>query len=117
MQATICVSRMLKLPSLHGNGRRKLDEFDLAQGYPASAYVGGGTKVLGAFEEHTHGDGDAMLPPMTQKALRPEVWDATGHVRGLGAHMACLPSRARLRNRGCDWLRPAYSVISRAREA
>ena len=90
VQPTVRISRMITLPSLHGSGGRKLDEFDLAQGYPASSYVGGETKVCAAFEHHTHGDGDAKLPPITQKALRPQVWDATGHLRGRGAHMPLL---------------------------
>lgn len=90
VQPTISVSRMLTLPSLHGSGGRKLDEFENVQGYPASAYLGGESAILAAFEDHTHGDGDAMLPPITQKALRPKVWDATGHLHGKGAHMPLL---------------------------
>ena len=90
VQPTISVTRTLTLPSLRGSGGRKLDEFENVQGYPASAYLGGESAIEAAFEDHTHGDGEAMLPPITQKALRPKVWDATGHLHSKGGHMPLL---------------------------
>ena len=84
---------MLRLPVLRDDRAHKLDEFKLAQGYPASAYLGGEPKILAAFQDqrcNTHGDGVAELAHIKQKALRPEVWDATGHLKGHGAHMPLL---------------------------
>ena len=37
-----------------------------------------------------YGDEEALLPHIKQKAIRPEVWDATGHLSGRGAHMPVL---------------------------
>ena len=90
VQPTVSVSRMFTLPSLRGSGGRKLAEFEKVQGYPASSYLGGESAILAAFEDHTHGDGDAVLPPITQKTLRREVWDATGCLHHGGAHMPLL---------------------------
>ena len=91
------LSRLLTVPILRGDGAqsvwlKELDEFEVAQGYAASSYLGGEPKILAAFQHEspsTHGGGD-ILPHIKQKALRPEVWNAAGGLRGHGAHMPLL---------------------------
>ena len=88
------VTRLLSLGVLRDEGTTELDIFQEAQGYKASAYLGGESAILEAFQNEdsgTRGGGDAhQLPKVTQKALKPEVWDAPGGLLGRGAHMPLL---------------------------
>ena len=86
------ISRLLRQAALRGIGARDLDEFEDAHGYPSSSYLGGEEKILAVYQDErpaTHGSGEC-LPHIKQKALRPQVWDATGHLQGRGAHMPLL---------------------------
>ena len=85
-------SRLLTVPTLRGEGAKNLQAFDIMQGYKATAYQGGEQKILAAYGDtvgYTHGDGDS-LPHIKQKALQTQIWDATGRLRGHGAHMPLL---------------------------
>ena len=88
------VTRLLSLGVLRDEGTTELDVFQDAQGYKASSYLGGESAILEAFQNEdsgTRGGGDAhQLPKVTQKALKPEVWDAPGGFLGRGAHMPLL---------------------------
>ena len=85
-------TRLIRVPMLQGDGATELDEFETCQGYPESSYLGGQEAILANFTQprhDIHGGGDD-LPDIKQKRLRPEVWDATGHLMGHGAHMPLL---------------------------
>jgi len=92
------------LKRLHNLGNLRLDaalppgahlrEFLKAEGYSERSYLGRGEAIEAAFRSDTRGGGvewpRATLPMVKQKALIPEVWDATNTLRGHGAHMPLL---------------------------
>ena len=71
-----------------------LREFLKAEGYSERSYLGRGEAIEAAYRSDTRGGGvewpRATVPMIKQKALIPEFWDATGSVRGHGAHMPLL---------------------------
>ena len=109
------VARLITMPSIHGHGDVQLHEFENAQGYPWTSYLGGDAAIRASFSlastagKGTRGSGAAssragpaaatatgddeeefVLPHIKQKAIVPEVWDAPGGLRGRGAHMPLL---------------------------
>ena len=105
VKKVIGFERLLTVAVLEGGGENDLHEFQDAQGYPSSAYLGGHQAIIEALDDCgvvTHGGGAAssswddqteveqVLPFVKQKAIDPRVWDAPGRLRGHGAHMPLL---------------------------
>ena len=97
--------RLLTVADIQGGREKDLHEFQYAQGYPSTSYLGGDTAIIEALNDYgvvTRGGGAASsssndqteveeaLPFVKQKPIDPRVWDAPGQLRGHGAHMPLL---------------------------